>query len=47
MLSMERTWNYIRAEKSDLWNAIYAAMGGPGFVQSDMDNMIWWAWFRC
>ena len=41
LLSMRRTWNYIRSEKSDLWNCIYASYGGPDFDQSDMDAMIW------
>ena len=38
---MQRTWNYIRPLRADLWNAIYAALDGPGFEQSDLDSIVW------
>lgn len=40
-LSMERTFNYLRPLRSDLWNAIYGVLGGAGFTQEDMESMIW------
>jgi hypothetical protein len=43
---MLRTFNYIRPVKSDLWNAIYAVLGGEGFTQSDMNAMIWYPFGR-
>jgi hypothetical protein len=41
-LSMERTFNYLRPLRSDLWNAIYGVLGGTGFTQDDMESMIWY-----
>ena len=39
--SIERTYNFIRPVRSDLWAAIYGASGAPGFVQNDIDSMMW------
>ena len=39
--SIERTYNFIRPVRSDLWAAIYGASGAPGLTQYDIDSIVW------
>ncbi len=40
LLSIRRTYSFVRELKSDLWNAIYIAVDGEFASQSDMASMV-------
>lgn len=43
--SLDRTWNAVRALRSDLWNAAYIACEGSGMQQHDVDAIAWFVSF--